>query len=478
MADTMEQKRIAGDLTGGEPLAAPVSVDTAIAQGRWWRDARRRRMLAGADTVAGLLATAAVVVTATDSPWPLIFVPLWPLVAKLFGLYDRDHRAMRHLTADEVPGLLAWAATLTAIEALLLPLTPAGTLDAVTIIALFVVGALLAISLRGFARWAWWRATPPELVGVIGDPLVLESLRRKVGMFRDMHLELATEMLISDLDGSRSRDEELNSLALGVDRIVVAADGAEVDLIGDLKAICRRRQVKLSVVSPLRARALPTDRTAQLADLPILEYNTWDPSRSSLVIKRVSDLLIASIGLIVFAPFLAVIAVAIKRDSPGPVFFSQIRAGRERRPFRMYKLRTMDADAEAQLPDLVDLHLLEDPMFKLRDDPRVTRVGAILRRYSLDEVPQLFNVLLGEMSIVGPRPEQVELAARYSGDALARLAVKPGVTGPMQVFGRGELTFDERIAVELDYVENASLARDLRIMIHTVPAVLRGTGAS
>ncbi len=478
MPDTMEHKRIVGEVSGGEPLAATVSVDAAIARGRWWRDARRRRMLASADTVAGLLATAAVAVPATGSPWPLAFVPLWPLVAKLFGLYDRDHRAMRHLTADEVPVILAWAATLTAAVALLLPLTPAGTVDGLTIIALFVVAALLAIALRGFARWAWWRATPPELVGVIGDPVVLESLRRKVGMFRDMHLELAAEMLISDLDGGRSREEELNSLALGVDRIVVAASGAEVDLIGDLKAICRRRQVKLSVVSPLRARALPTDRTAQLADLPILEYNTWDPSRSSLAIKRISDLLIAAIGLIAFAPFLAVIAVAIKRDSRGPVFFTQIRAGRDRRPFRMYKLRTMVADAEAQLPELVDLHLLEDPMFKLRDDPRVTRVGAVLRRYSLDEVPQLFNVLFGEMSIVGPRPEQVELAARYSGDALARLAVKPGLTGPMQVFGRGELTFEERIAVELDYVENVSLARDLRIMIHTVPAVLRGTGAS
>ncbi|MCB0866560.1 MAG: sugar transferase, partial [Solirubrobacterales bacterium] len=132
---------------------------------------------------------------------------------------------------------------------------------------------------------------------------------------------------------------------------------------------------------------------------------------------------------------------------------------------------------EAQLGELVDIDELADPMFKLRDDPRITRVGSVLRRFSLDEFPQLFNVLVGEMSIVGPRPEQVELVERYTGDALAKMAVKPGVTGPMQVFGRGELSFDERIAVELDYVENASLARDLEIMIHTLPAVLRGTGA-
>lgn len=477
MSDTMEHKSIA-EATRHESVAPSLSARHASAQGRWWRDARRRRMLAGADVVSGLLATAAVAVTATGSAWPLVFVPLWPLLAKLFGLYDRDHKAMRHLTADEVPVILAWAATLTAIEALMLPLTPAGNLDGLSIIALFVVATLLATSLRTFARWAWWRATPPELVGVIGDPPVLASLRRKVEMFREMHLELATEVEISALDSGRARDEELNSLAVGVDRIVVAANGVETDLIGDLKAICRRRQVKLSVVSPLRGRALPTDGTAHLADLPILEYNTWDQSRSSLAIKRITDLIVSGIGLVLFAPVLVAIAIAIKLDSPGPVFFSQIRSGRDRRPFRMYKLRTMVADAEAQLPDLVDLQQLADPMFKLRDDPRVTRVGAVLRRFSFDEVPQLFNVFLGEMSIVGPRPEQVELAARYTGDALARLVVKPGVTGPMQIFGRGELTFEERVAVELDYVENASLARDLRIMIHTLPAVMRGTGAS
>lgn len=476
MPETMEHKSVA-DAARHERVVVPVRADRAVSQGRWWRDARRRRMLAGADLLSGLLATAAVAVPASHSPWPLVFVPLWPLIAKLFGLYDRDHRALRHLTADEVPVILAWAATLTTLIALMLPLTPADAMGGFSIIALFLGSAGLAMALRTFARWAWWRATPPELVGLIGDPPVIESLRRKVDMFREMHLELESEVLISQLDDGPAREKELNSLAVGVDRIVVAANDAEVELIGDLKNICRRRQVKLSVVSPLRGNALPSDGTAQVADLPILEYNTWDQSRSSLLIKRISDVLISGVGLLLFSPFLALIAILIKLDTPGPVFFTQIRAGRDGRPFRMYKLRTMVADAEAKLPELVDIDELSDPMFKLRNDPRITRVGAVLRRFSLDEVPQLFNVLLGEMSIVGPRPEQVELVERYSGEALARLVVKPGVTGPMQVFGRGELTFEERVAVEMDYVENASLARDLRIMIHTLPAVMRGTGA-
>jgi lipopolysaccharide/colanic/teichoic acid biosynthesis glycosyltransferase len=143
----------------------------------------------------------------------------------------------------------------------------------------------------------------------------------------------------------------------------------------------------------------------------------------------------------------------------------------------MYKLRTMHFDAEVMLGEVVQIENLEEPVFKLRNDPRVTRVGRLLRRFSLDEVPQLFNVLVGEMSIVGPRPEQVELVERYQASDRFRLSVKPGVTGPMQIFGRGELTFPERLAVELECVENPSLSRDLRIVIHTIPAVFRGTGA-
>lgn len=222
---------------------------------------------------------------------------------------------------------------------------------------------------------------------------------------------------------------------------------------------------------------MPSLQIAQLADLPILEYNTWDLSRSSLVIKRTFDICVSVLGLLLLAPFLPIIAIAIKLDSPGPIFFSQVRAGLGGRPFRMYKFRTMRVDAEEMLDEVVRIDELEDPMFKLRQDPRVTKVGRLLRRISVDEVPQLFNVLVGEMGIVGPRPEQVEIVERYSPEDRFRLTVKPGITGPMQVFGRGELTFSERLAVELEYVENPSLARDVRIVLHTVPAVIRGTGA-
>ena len=143
----------------------------------------------------------------------------------------------------------------------------------------------------------------------------------------------------------------------------------------------------------------------------------------------------------------------------------------------MVKFRSMDVDAEERLSGLVDLEALPDPMFKLRPDPRITRVGRFLRRFSLDELPQLINVVRGDMSLVGPRPEEVLVADRYQAEHRFRLAVKPGITGPMQVFGRGELSFEERMAVEIDYVENISMTRDIWLLAQTVPAVVRGTGA-
>jgi lipopolysaccharide/colanic/teichoic acid biosynthesis glycosyltransferase len=196
------------------------------------------------------------------------------------------------------------------------------------------------------------------------------------------------------------------------------------------------------------------------------------------VVKRGIDIVGALIGLALVIPLVAVAAVAIKLDSPGPIFFGQVRIGENGRRFRIFKLRSMVRDAERQLDALVDLGALGDePAFKLRDDPRVTRVGRILRRTSLDEVPQFYNVLRGDMSLVGPRPEEERVVQLYTDHHRQRLAVKPGLTGPMQVSGRGNLSFSERLQLELEYIEHYSLRRDLAILLRTVPVLLHGKGA-
>ncbi len=195
------------------------------------------------------------------------------------------------------------------------------------------------------------------------------------------------------------------------------------------------------------------------------------------IVKRTIDIAGSSIGLVVSAPIILASAVAIKLDSSGPIFFVQKRAGQNGKPFRMVKMRTMVENAEAQLPQLVNLDELSPPAFKLEDDPRVTRVGHFLRRTSLDELPQLWNVLKGEMSLVGPRPEELRVVRLYNDWHRQRLAVKPGLTGPMQVNGRADLDFDDRVRLELDYIHHYSLWRDVVILAKTVTAVVSGRGA-
>jgi lipopolysaccharide/colanic/teichoic acid biosynthesis glycosyltransferase/GT2 family glycosyltransferase len=195
------------------------------------------------------------------------------------------------------------------------------------------------------------------------------------------------------------------------------------------------------------------------------------------ILKRLIDIVGALVGLALTVPLVALAAIAIKLDSPGPVFFWQVRVGEHGRPFRLVKLRSMVNDAEARLPELVDLAALAEPVYKLPNDPRVTRVGRLLRRSSLDETPQFYNVLKGDMSLVGPRPEAAQVVALYADQQRRRLAVKPGLTGPMQVSGRGNLSLSERLQLEIEYIEHYSLVRDLNIILRTLPAIWRGNGA-
>ena len=439
----------------------------------WWRDAVRRRMLAVADLACVLLGAAVLglITTADVAFWWACLAPFWLLLAKLHGLYDRDHRALRHLTTDEIAPLVSWVTAGTIGSVLVFEaLGEAPALSA--LIWAWALVLLSALILRGIARWIWRRVTPAERTLILGDGPLAEATRRKLELFPDIHAVVVRSAELPS--GELGRDAERLS---GIDRVVLASSAIDEGAIRDLVAACRRYRVKFTVIPPARGMFGTAVQLRHIADLPVIEYNTWDVSRSTLVMKRAVDVTLSSVALILSAPFALLIGVAIRAGSTGPALFTQTRAGLDGRPFRMYKFRTMVCEAEDLLADLVPFDRLSEPVFKLRDDPRVTRVGRFLRRTSLDELPQLLNVLKGEMSLVGPRPEQIELVERYTTEQCFRLRVKPGVTGPMQIYGRGELSFDERLALERDYIENLCIPRDLRILALTLPAVFRGGGA-
>jgi exopolysaccharide biosynthesis polyprenyl glycosylphosphotransferase len=441
-----------------------------------WTDAVLRRTLALADVLTFVVVSATLAVVHGEPAaafWAATFLPAWIVLAKLHGLYDRDQRALRYLTVDELPRLAAWAATGTAALLLFLEATPARPVSIQRGVAIWAVAVAMAFALRSAARFAWRRWTPPGRTLIVGTGAVADATRRKLELFPDIHLEVVAEQADLTLEDLREPERWL----AGIDRVILAAHSIDGDLLEELVPACRSARVKLAVVPPVRGMFGTAVQLSHVAELPVIVYGTWDVARSTLLLKRIIDVAFSAVMLAAFAPLLALTAVAIKLDSRGPVLFKQTRVGLDGRRFRMLKFRTMVPNAEALLPQLVAFDRLSEPVFKLTRDPRVTRVGRVLRRTSIDELPQLWNVLRGDMSMVGPRPEEEQIVARYEPEHRVRLQVKPGLTGPMQVNGRGNLRFEERLAVEREYIENLSIARDLRILAVTASTVVTGRGA-
>ena len=443
---------------------------------RFWHDALRRRMLALADVSAVIVAAGAFWTSGApveDAVAVVLFVPGWLLIAKTCGLYDRDHRSIRCLTIDELGRIVGLALAGTTALATVLVISDLGELASSAYPRLWILVAASVFTFRVVARAIWRRVTPPERTLILGDGVIADGIRRKLELFPDTHVELVASRETLNPEETLDHDESLD----GIDRIVVALPTLDERLLAKVIAVARTRQLKLSVVPPVRGMLGTAVQLSHIADLPFIEYHTWDPSRTTLMGKRCLDVTVSLVALVVLSPLLVAIAVAIRVAGPGPVLFVQERAGAHGRPFRILKFRTMEPGADTRVGELVDIGELEEPAFKLRDDPRVTSVGRVLRRTSLDELPQLVNVLCSDMSLVGPRPEQVEIVEQYTLEQRFRLLVKPGMTGPMQVYGRGALRFDGRLAVERDYIESVSFGRDLRILALTIVAVLRRRGA-
>jgi exopolysaccharide biosynthesis polyprenyl glycosylphosphotransferase len=219
-------------------------------------------------------------------------------------------------------------------------------------------------------------------------------------------------------------------------------------------------------------------RVSTLArSLPLIQVDYPEFSGRKYAAKRAFDLIVSFLALVILSPLFLVLAVLVRRGSPGPALFTQERVGLNGRRFHMLKFRSMVVDAETQLPTLLDRSDGNGVLFKLKSDPRVTKIGAVLRRYSLDELPQLVNVLLGDMSLVGPRPPLASEVERYDEWTRRRLLVRPGITGLWQTQGRSDLTWEDSVRLDLYYVENWSLTGDVIILYRTIRSVARADGA-
>lgn len=199
--------------------------------------------------------------------------------------------------------------------------------------------------------------------------------------------------------------------------------------------------------------------------------------QSYLLLKRTADIILCGLGVVVLSPLLLLVAIAIKLDTRGPIFFRQVRVGRNQRPFHCLKFRSMSADAEKRRHEIAHLNEVDGPVFKIRNDPRVTRVGAWIRKYSIDELPQLWNVLRGEMTLVGPRPPIPSEVEKYEDWMLRRLSVTPGITCIWQISGRSNISFEQWMKMDLEYIDTCSFSKDISILVRTIPAVLFGRGA-
>jgi exopolysaccharide biosynthesis polyprenyl glycosylphosphotransferase len=354
-----------------------------------------------------------------------------------------------------------------------------------TIIVLLCAWRGLLISLR---RWRWAHGQGREQVLVVGGTgmgrRVMESIvaRPHLGYALVGYLEDAGPPPGQRPDGHFRHLGSLDDLVAfvrsgAIDQVIIALPFWKHDQLPGLVELCHEAGVEFRVAPDLYELSFDRAEVGHLGAIPLIGLKQLSLTGWNLVVKRAMDLALTLLAAPIILLLGAIIAVAIRRDTPGPAIFRQQRVGRGGKLFMTYKFRTMVADAEARKAELATLNEADGPIFKMRDDPRMTRVGRILRRTSLDELPQFWNVLRGEMSLVGPRPPTPDEVACYEEWHRRRLDVMPGLTGLWQVLGRSDTSFDEMVRLDIYYAENWSPGMDFRILLQTIPVVLSGKGA-
>jgi exopolysaccharide biosynthesis polyprenyl glycosylphosphotransferase len=392
------------------------------------------------------------------------------------GTHEYDRVIKGGLWLIAIASIVSYALELPTARSYVLIALPAAT--AATVVARFLLRHRLHVK-RGQGHCL-------RRVVVAGHELAIIGLTQQLCRERFHGLEVVGACLPKGSDGRvglpvyGTFDDVAEATRIAGADTVIVLSCPELDghALRRLAWALERDEIDLIVASALIDVAGDRTTIRPVDGLPMLHVEHPRLEGGSRIIKELVDVFGAGLLIALLSPLFALIAIAIKRDSRGPILFRQTRVGRNGREFTIFKFRTMQADAEIRRRDLV--HLNEHGggvMFKMRNDPRVTRTGRWLRRYSLDELPQLFNVLLGQMSLVGPRPPLPDEVAAYADDVRRRLAVKPGMTGLWQVSGRSDLPWEEAVRLDLRYVENWSLSMDLVIMLRTLTAVARSSGA-
>jgi exopolysaccharide biosynthesis polyprenyl glycosylphosphotransferase len=418
----------------------------------------------------------------------LVTLPAWIVVVKLYGLYDHDEERTDHTTVDDLVGVFHMVTVGTWLFYVGAWLTGVVDPDLMKLATFWLLAIALVTLGRGAARALSRRSLAYiQNAVIIGAGDVGQLVARKL----INHPEYGINLVGFVDDQPKERREDLGTLTLlgsterlpgivrlfDVERVIIAFSNDSHERTLELIRSLKDLDVQIDIVPRLFELVSPGVGVHTVEGLPLVGLPPLRLARSSRLLKRAMDLAIALAALVLLAPFLALIALLIKRGSPGPVFFRQVRMGCGDQTFRIYKFRTMVIDADERKGEYVHMNKYAENggdgrMFKIPDDPRVTRVGRFLRRYSLDELPQLINVVRGEMSLVGPRPLILEEDQHVAEWGRNRLNLKPGITGPWQVLGRNEIPFDEMVKLDYLYVTNWSLWRDLRLMLQTVPAAV------
>jgi exopolysaccharide biosynthesis polyprenyl glycosylphosphotransferase len=494
---------------GGSPAAVaalpvPLRSEPSQAVGRPGdvRGRMLRRLLLASDVVALCAAfLGAQLAFGTLGPADLLLllasIPVWVLLAYGHRLYHLDSYRADHGAADEIGPILQMA-TLWSWSMLLAIYAVRPEHVSVPKIALFWALTLtfliaLRAATRAFARRQIWYLQNAVVVGPVGEAT---ALLQKVLRHPEWGINVVACVNAPGARRFRAQGDHLLDLVPLLDSdadMVEVVKTLEVDRVMLTPALSESRR-RVEIVCELSELGIHVDLVPSWSDvvgtrlelnqmegMPLLTMPRPRLLRTSLRLKRAVDLVVGSLAFVLLAPLLAACAVAIKLDSPGPVLFRQRRIGRDDKPFELFKFRSMYVDADTRKDDVARLNFHgggnERGMFKIREDPRITRVGRFLRRYSLDELPQLFNILRGEMSFVGPRPLIETEDRQIEGRFRRRLSLTPGLTGLWQAHGRSDIPFEQMVNLDYLYVTNWSLWGDVKLLMRTASTVVRGRGA-